>query len=186
MLSWDPRRKAERSVPGPWGKTMRDAGRNKERWKRRRTPTPDPSTDLTRGAGGGERPRASSKRARGRASAPRARARSAEKKQCSLIIACFLASPRVLQITGEGVPCTREGTPCRVAHHRAACGRPPCPPNSLAFTIRICYSIWRQNSCAHFGMKRRVAQPSAAGLSVRAAAFRGHDHAAPRRPRGVE
>ena len=27
---------------------MRDAGRNKERWKRRRSPTQDPSTDLAR------------------------------------------------------------------------------------------------------------------------------------------
>ena len=31
---------------GSWGKTMRGAGRNKERWRRRRTPTQDPSTDL--------------------------------------------------------------------------------------------------------------------------------------------
>ena len=33
-------------VLGSWGKTMRDAVRNKERWERRRTPTQDPSTDL--------------------------------------------------------------------------------------------------------------------------------------------
>ena len=31
---------------GILGKTMRDAVRNKERWKRRRAPTQDPSTDL--------------------------------------------------------------------------------------------------------------------------------------------
>ena len=34
------------SVLGSWGNTMRDAVRNEERWKRRRTPTQDPSTDL--------------------------------------------------------------------------------------------------------------------------------------------
>ena len=28
------------------GKTMRDAVRNKDRWKRRRAPTQDPSTDM--------------------------------------------------------------------------------------------------------------------------------------------
>ena len=33
------------SVLGSWGNTMRDAGWNKERWKRRRTPTQYPSTD---------------------------------------------------------------------------------------------------------------------------------------------
>ena len=32
------------SVLGSWGKPMRDAVRNKERWERRRTPTQDPST----------------------------------------------------------------------------------------------------------------------------------------------
>ena len=32
------------SVLGSWGKTMRDAVKNKESWKRRRTPTQDPST----------------------------------------------------------------------------------------------------------------------------------------------
>ena len=32
------------SVLGYWGKAMRDAGRNTERWKRRRTPTQDPGT----------------------------------------------------------------------------------------------------------------------------------------------
>ena len=34
------------SVPGSWGETIRYAVRNKERWKRSRTPTQDPSTDL--------------------------------------------------------------------------------------------------------------------------------------------
>ena len=34
------------SVPGTWGKAMRGAVRNKERWKRRRAPAQDPSTDL--------------------------------------------------------------------------------------------------------------------------------------------
>ena len=34
------------SVLGSWGKTMRDAVRNKKRWIGRRTPTQDPSTDL--------------------------------------------------------------------------------------------------------------------------------------------
>ena len=34
-----------RSVLGSWGKTMRDAVRNKERWKGRRTPTQHPSTN---------------------------------------------------------------------------------------------------------------------------------------------
>ena len=33
-------------VLGSWGNTMRDAVRNKERWRRRRTPTQDPSTSL--------------------------------------------------------------------------------------------------------------------------------------------
>ena len=35
-----------RSVLGSWGKTMRVAARNTERWKRRRAPTQYPSTDL--------------------------------------------------------------------------------------------------------------------------------------------
>ena len=33
------------SVLGSWGKAMRDAVGNKERWERRRTPTQDPSTN---------------------------------------------------------------------------------------------------------------------------------------------
>ena len=51
-------------VLGSWGKTMRDAVRNKERWKTRRTPTQDPSTDV--------HPR----RPQGRGAAPRAAARA--------------------------------------------------------------------------------------------------------------
>ena len=38
------------SVLGSWGKTMRDAGRNTERWRRRRTPTQEPSTYRARAA----------------------------------------------------------------------------------------------------------------------------------------
>ena len=33
-----------RTVPGSWGKTTRDVGRNTKRWNRRRTPTQYPST----------------------------------------------------------------------------------------------------------------------------------------------
>ena len=37
-----------RSVLGSWGKTIRDAVRNKEWWKRRHTPTRDPSTNKSK------------------------------------------------------------------------------------------------------------------------------------------
>ena len=37
-----------RPVLGSWGKTVRDAVRNKERWSRRRAPTQYPRTDLAR------------------------------------------------------------------------------------------------------------------------------------------
>ena len=40
-----PSRAKSASVLGSWGKAMRDAVRNTERWKRRRTPTQDPSTN---------------------------------------------------------------------------------------------------------------------------------------------
>ena len=63
ILAWDragclppphPARRPPRppSVLGSWGNTMRDAVRNKERWKRCRTPTQDPSTNF-RGASQG-------------------------------------------------------------------------------------------------------------------------------------
>ena len=52
MLEMDPRvapgKPLAPFVPGSWGNTMRDAVRNKERWKGRRAPTQDPSTDRQR------------------------------------------------------------------------------------------------------------------------------------------